>query len=615
MISFYFRLGIISNDGYCKPFDEGASGFTRAEAVCMIFLQKRKDSKRIYASLIYSSSNNDGFKKEGSSFPSRFQQQKLIDDFYKTIDFDPKNVNYVEAHATGTKLGDPEEVAAIDAGFCKTNRDRQLVIGSVKSNMGHAEAASGMASIAKILLSFETRKFPPNINIDAARLDIPAFAEGRIKVATEPVDLEGDYIAMNSFGLGGANAHSLYRGNAKNKVNSGIPKDSLERIVLWAGRTEEAINAIFEDITTRPLDAEYIALLQNSQVQTTHANTYRGYGIFAHDDAERKAVCRQKNVQYYNGTRRPVVFVYSGVGSQWIQMGKDLMNVPLFAESIEKCHNVLLPKGIDLKKVIATSDKDIFKDILHTFVGVISIEIALTNVLKALGIVPDFIIGHSVGELGCAYADNCLTLEETILAAHARGESNQQSNTILGGMAAIGMHHMNLKNILPSDIDIACHNAEDSTTISGPIVSVNQFVAKLKADGIFAREVACSGVPFHSRYIAKNGQKISEKLTELIKNPKRRSEKWLSSTFSKEQWNKEEAIFSSAEYHTKNLLNPVHFLEVSKMLPKDSLIIEIAPHGLLKPILKRNLSESVYTSLTQRNSKDGIEFLMNSLGR
>lgn len=507
-------------------------------------------------------------------------------------------------------------MAAIDEVFCKNNnRSGELIIGSVKSNMGHAEAASGMASIAKILVALDSKKFPPNINLTSPRADVPAFAEGRIKVATEPMELQGQFIAMNSFGLGGGNAHSLFCQNLKEKINRGIPDDDLGRMVLWSGRTEEAINAIFDDITQRPLDAEHIALLQSSQVQTTLANTYRGFGMFTNDANAEHATCIQRDIQYFNSTRRPIVFVFSGIGSQWPQMGVDLMKIPLFYKSIDYCHGVLMKKGIDLKSILTLSDKETFNNVLHSYVGIVAIEIALTNLLKALDIVPDYIIGHSVGELVCSYADGCFTAEETILAAYARGESSNECETIEGAMAAIGMHHTELVDILPPDIDIACHNAADSTTISGPIESVKAFVGELKEKKIFAKEVACSGVPLHSRYITQFGEKLNDKLREIITKPKLRSRKWLSSTYPEYLWNKDEASFSSAEYHTKNLLNPVFFEEITEMLPKNSLTIEIAPHGLLKAILKKSFTEGLHVSLTHRDNEDGMRFFLEALGR
>lgn len=383
----------MASDGLCRPFDKNASGFSRADTICVVFLQREKDSKRVYAKLVHTNSNNDGFKKEGSSFPSKVMQQKLIEEFFRESSIDPGLVNFVEAHSTGTKLGDPEEVAAIDEVFCKNKRSKPLLIGSVKSNMGHAEASSGVASIAKIILALENQRIPPNINFSGTREEVPAFAEGRIRVVTEVEPLEGPYISMNSFGLGGANAHALFHGNLKDKKNFGLPTDDLNRLVLWSGRTEEAVKIIFDDIVKRPLDVEFLALLQNSQVKTNTANVYRGYGIFSHDITSKKAACSHHDIQLFTAERRPMVWVYAGVGSQWQGMGTDLMRVPIFAETIQKCHDALSSEGIDVKKIITTNDDTIFDNVLNTYIGIAAVELGLTDVLKALGLQPDFIIG------------------------------------------------------------------------------------------------------------------------------------------------------------------------------------------------------------------------------
>jgi fatty acid synthase, animal type len=606
---------VLDKDGISRPFDQHAAGFSRADAVCAIFLQRMKDSKRVYAKLLYTNINNDGFKKEGSTFPSRIMQQKLMDEFFLQSKIDPNCVSFIEGHSTGTTKGDPEEVAAIDAVFCKNKkRSKPLPIGSVKSNMGHAESASAFASIAKVLLTLENQKIPPNINITKVKEGVPAFDEGRLRVVTEVEDLEGPYVSMNSFGLGGSNAHALFKGSLKAKSNEGLPSDDLGRMVFWSGRTQEAVKAIFSDITKRPLDAEHIALLQNTQIKTNPLNVYRGYGLFEQDSKTGKAICTHQNIQLFTTERRPIVWVYTGIGSQWIEMGTDLLTIPLFQATIQKCHDVLLPKGLNLIDIMTSIDKSTFNLVLHSYVGIVAIEIALTDVLKSLGVEPDFIIGHSLGELSCAYADNCFTAEETILAAYARGKANAESKVIVGGMAAIGMNHKDVKKILPFNIDIACHNSIDSTTISGPEESVKAFLQELSAKNVFAREVACSGVPLHSRYITEMGSKLLTKLNEVIKTPKKRSAKWLSSTYPEDKWNKIESQYSSPSYHTKNLLSPVLFAEVLEMIPKNSMTIEIAPHGLLKSILKRSVKDGVHLSLTQRDNKNGSLFLKEALG-
>lgn len=202
-----------------------------------------------------------------------------------------------------------------------------------------------------------------------------------------------------------------------------------------------------------------------------------------------------------------------------------------------------------------------------------------------------------------------------MLASYSRGKASKESKTILGAMAAIGLNHREVSKIIPSDVDIACHNSVDSTTISGPAESVRIFVKELTDKNIFAREVPCSGMPLHSRYIKEMGERFNSKLEKVITHPRARSSKWLSSCFPKDKWNLDSAKMCSAAYHTTNLLEPVLFEEVLEMLPKNSLTIEVAPVSILKSILKRSMKDATHLGMTQRDNKDGALFLMNSFGK
>lgn len=316
----FARLGVLSEDGICRPFDENANGYTRSESVCVVFLQKARDAKRIYGTVVYSKANCDGFKEEGITYPSGKVQAELFTEFYREIGVNPRDVNFIEAHSTGTIVGDPEECGAIDEIFCK-GRDRPLPVGSVKSNIGHTEPTSGCCSIAKVLLAYHTGMIPPNINFVRPRPTIPALAEGRLVVVTEPTPLDGPLVAINSFGFGGANAHVLLRGNLKKKVNFGIPNDPLPRLVVWSGRVSNACDVVFDDIIKRPLDTEYVTLLNNVQTETIPANVYRGYGVFVHEEGQ-NAVCVTRETDRHSGLKRPLVWVFSGMGSQWVGMGR-----------------------------------------------------------------------------------------------------------------------------------------------------------------------------------------------------------------------------------------------------------------------------------------------------
>ncbi|KAK0096040.1 hypothetical protein PV326_006670, partial [Microctonus aethiopoides] len=608
----FSRLGVLSPDGRCKSFDANANGYTRSETVSIAFLQKSKDAKRIYATVVHGKTNCDGFKEQGITFPSSVMQSALLKEFYEECRVPPNCLSYVEAHGTGTKVGDPEELNAIDSIFC-TGRENPLKIGSVKSNLGHAEPASGMCSVAKVIIANETGVIPPNLHYKRPRDGVESLENGRIEVVTEPTPWTGGYIAISSFGFGGANAHILLKSNPKEKVNGSAPEDDLPRLVAVSGRTQEAVDTILQDIESRPLDIEYVKLLHDIHVDDIPGHLYRGYTILENKISSNR---RLRNIDHYPGGKRSIWYVFSGMGSQWAGMGTALLHFPVFAKAIQKCNEVLKFRGVDIYDILTNTNKSTFDNILHSFVGIAAVQIGLVDLLESLNIVPDRIIGHSVGELGCAYADGCFTAEQMVLAAYFRGLASLEANTVYGSMAAVGLGYEDIKHLCPSDIEVACHNGPESSTISGPAESMKAFVAKLQEKNIFAREVPCSNIAYHSRYIADAGPKLLKYLKEVIPEPKLRSSKWLSTSVPQNQWITDTARFSSAEYHTNNLLNAVLFEETSTMIPKNAVTIEIAPHGLLQAIMRRSLDPGVTNiPLTQRGHKDNVEIFLQAIGK
>ncbi|XP_023309306.2 fatty acid synthase [Lucilia cuprina] len=610
----FARLGVLAADGFCRPFDKDASGYTRSEAINCMFLQRKRNAKRVYATVVYSKTNCDGFKPEGITYPSGKLQEQLLSEFYNEVNVSPDDLGYLEAHSTGTVVGDPEECRAIDNVLC-SQRTSPLLVGSVKSNVGHSEAASGVNSLIKACFAFENGKIPPNINFVEIKPEISALAEGRLVVVKDVMDLEKPYIGINSFGFGGANAHALLKAFEKTKINNGVPEDDIPRLVTWAGRNEQSVNTILDAIEKRPLDAEFIALLQNIQNDEVSGLVFRGFGICSKNGQEEPATILVKDVQHYTGIKRPIVWVFSGMGSQWSQMGTSLMIIPQFRQSIERCHAALLPKGLNLIHILTSDDPTVFDNILHSFVGIAAIQIGLVDVLRTLNLEPDYIIGHSVGELGCGYADGGFTPEQMILASYYRGKVSLEIEKIKGSMAAVGIGFKKIVNMLPSTIEVACHNGADSCTISGPADDVANFVSELKSKDIFAKEVPCSNIAYHSRYIAHMGPQLLKYLQKTIPNPKQRSTKWLSSSVPKSEWDQPGRNLCSAEYHTNNLLSSVLFEETFALLPKNSLTIEIAPHGLLQAILKRSMPGGIHIPLTQRANKNNGLFFLTALGK
>ncbi|CAA9997196.1 unnamed protein product, partial [Nesidiocoris tenuis] len=250
-------------------------------------------------------------------------------------------------------------------------------------------------------------------------------------------------------------------------------------------------------------------------------------------------------------------------------MGRAFMGLEPFNKAIHRCAAALAPEGLDLLNLIQNGTEETFDNILNNFVSIACIQVALVDTLTALGIKPDRIIGHSAGELGCAYADGAFTAEQTALAAYWRGKSILDAKLKIGAMAAVGLTWEEAKKRVPENIVAACHNGEDSVTVSGPPAEVDAFVKQLSSEGIFAKKVLSSGVAFHSKYIADAGPKLRSSLERVV---------------------------------TK--------------IPENSLIIEIAPHALLQAVVKRAVPKNcINIGLTKKGLSDELGNFMANIGK
>ncbi|XP_045537636.1 fatty acid synthase [Papilio machaon] len=609
--------GLLCSDGKTKCFDKRADGYVRSESFGFLFLQKAKDANRIYAEIYHtklgycSSPLSDWHKLRHSSSKDIIE---FLKKFYSETVVSPQEVEYVEANGIANAEDDKNELEAVGEMF--GNKERPVKIGCVKSNMGNSESASGLCALTKVCLAYMKGELSGNLHYENPRDDVDAVRDGRIEVVHENTPFNRGFAALNSFSYTGPIAHVLLKGHYKEK-NHKKYISNIPYLVNVSSRNEAGVGRMLDILAATPIDAEYIGLLHNIHKIETPGHTARGHIILDSNLAEKnvKTCVLSKSIQHYTGIKLPVCFMYSGMGSQWCGMGADLMNIPIFSAAIEKCHKVLEPKGVNIVDILTSDDQTIFEDIINCFVGITAVQIGLTDVLRALEIVPDYIIGHSAGELGCAYADGVLTLKETILSAYCRGLASKQTKVICGAMAAVGMGYDDLKRICPADIDIACHNSAGSSTISGPVDAVKDFVALLTSRGIFAKQVLSGNIAYHSKYVAAVGPPLFESLKEVIKDPRKRTSKWLSTSILQNRWDEDIAIFSSAEYFTNNLVSPVYFEETSKLIPNEAVVVEIAPHGLLQAIVKRSLESCVHVPLTRRGHEKPTKFLLDAIGR
>lgn len=607
------KLQVLSPDGSCHPFNNDRCGFVRSECIQVMILQRKSDAKRIYAEIVNVDTNSDGFKQNGLTYPSKFRQQDLLENFYQNLNVKPNEVDYIEMHGTGTRVGDPVECWSVNEVFNK-NRKGPLMIGSVKSNMGHSEPASACASIAKAIIAFQNNLLPPTLHCTQPDQNIPSLKEGKLKVCSELTPFESEYIAINAFGMGGVNGHLLLKKGSEQQTNIDIKISEMPYLIQWSGRTENSLNKMFDFLKESPMNHEFIGMLHNIQRKAVNGHTYRGYGIYRKDQ-DMKSICFDENVMKTEDKIRKICWVFAGLGSQWPGMAKDLMKISLFRQTIEKCHDVLLKYNYNLLTVLKSTDPSVVNDILNSIVAITAIGIGLVDILNILNIPVDYIIGHSLGESVAGYADKALTLEQTILCSYFRARSSKNADTIDGRMYAVGMGYNDIKNLLPQGVYCACHNSSTSSTISGPKIQIQQFAEELKSKNVFVKEVNSDNIPFHSPYVHCVADMMYLDLKKTILKPKKRSTKWLSSCYKETDWSKSVAQSASAEYFVQNLSNEVLFEECLQMLPEDLIVVEVAPCGLLQAILKRQLPNDIHVPLLQRNSGDNLVHLMKAFGK
>ncbi|XP_011872608.1 PREDICTED: fatty acid synthase-like [Vollenhovia emeryi] len=605
----YYRMNMLAEDGKCKVFDASANGYVRAEAVVAIYLQKVKDARRVYATVVHTKTNCDGYKFQGITYPSGEMQNRLLREIYNEVGVNPTDVSYVETHGTGTKVGDPKEVNTIVELFCK-DRNTPLLIGSVKSNMGHSETASGLCSIAKVLIAMEAGVIPANLHYKTPNPNIPGLNEGRIRVVDEATSWNGGLVGVNAFGFGGANAHILLRSNPKPKLSPLLNAELLPRLVTVSGRTEEAVHTLLDKAKEYRKDKEFLSLLHIIHNNDIHGHKIRGYEILSVDGTR-----EIDEVPSYN-ERRPIWFIFSGMGTQWPGMGHQLLAIDTFQCSLRRCADVLKPHGIDLMNIIMNATDEMYEDVIETFVSIVAMQIALVDILTLIGIHPDGVVGHSLGEMGCAYADGTFTLEQAILTSYYRGKAIIDSTLKPGAMAAVGLSWKEVRNLCPPDIYPACHNSVDSVTIAGPTDAMHKFVQILKSKDIFVKMVKSPGFAFHTKHIASSKPKLLASLQKIIPSPKRRSARWISSSVPEAEWNSPLAQFNSAAYHTNNFLSPVLFQEAITHIPENAITIEIGPHCLFQRILRKSLPPTVTNiNLQKREHSDNLAYLLSNVGK
>ncbi|CAG2105232.1 unnamed protein product [Medioppia subpectinata] len=276
VLQFQQESGLCSPRGVAAILDQNADGFIKGEAMCCAFLQHRRDARRVYATMLKAKMNIDGNKTTGMFFPLADAQQELMIDTYSEVNVNPLDLTYFEAHCTGTKAGDPREIKAIyNANVKAPGRTQPLPLGALKSNMGHAEAGSGVAALIKVCIAYENECIPPNLNMKQLKDECLPYCPP-IKPIVGSMPYKPGLAAVSNFGIGGANAHVLLEPNHKLGTSDGLRiAETILRIVNICGRTEDAVEYVMDFIQINPkrVTNDFLALLAQTMKYTPNVNS------------------------------------------------------------------------------------------------------------------------------------------------------------------------------------------------------------------------------------------------------------------------------------------------------------------------------------------------------
>jgi acyl transferase domain-containing protein len=645
--------GVISLNASCRTFDAAADGYARGEAVNMIYIKSLsaaiRDGNPVRAIIRGTATNSDG-KTAGVSLPSSLSQEEMIRKAYHTAgipECDITRTAFVECHGTSTPTGDPIETVAVGNVFGNSG----VYIGSVKPNVGHSEGASGITSIIKAVLALENRIIPPNIKFETPNPKIP-FLEMNLRVPTDCIDWPEDKlerISVNSFGIGGANAHVILESVAAYGTSRAFQCPEI------AVPVREAV----------PLVPDLTACLESGKLFLTTANTsgslqnqiqnLRDYGLANKetiDDISYTLACRREHlphrafvvVQGFSFTASNVAFVsnmsttrlamvFTGQGAQWARMGIELLHAnPIFASSIKAMdcdlRDLPLPPSWSIHEEL---DRD--ADSSNLGRAAISqplctaVQVALVDALADLAIKPHYVLGHSSGEIAAAYAAGRISRRAAITFAYYRGIVSE-ATTRSGAMAVVGLGWDEVATRLPQGAVIACNNSESNVTISGDEMAVRDAVDSIQARNpeVFVRMLKVN-TAYHSHHMLETGDRYECMMKSFSETD-----------FSKDGSTSGPNFFSSvsgrllpaservdAQYFRRNLESPVLFLQAFESLlahcKDDShhnlCLLEIGPHsalsGPIRQMLTKHSLNYPYVSCLQRDAHAN-KTLLTALG-
>ena len=604
----FSRMSMLSPDGRSKAFDASANGFVRAEGVGAVIVRPLSEAlaagDRIYAVIRATAANQDGHTN-GITVPNRQAQEEIIRQACESAGIEPRQIGYVEAHGTGTPVGDPIEASAL-GGVLGRGRKQPCLIGSVKTNIGHLEAASGIASLIKVALILKHGIIPPSLHFNHPNPKID-FEKLNLRVVREfEAYPEGALAGINSFGFGGANAHAILEAAPQSGESHAAPQeDEAEApfILPISAHNAEALRAAAGKYYSLLLGGE-----SDLQAVCGAAATRRSH--LAHRlcvaTGEREQLLEALNGfaagQAHAALRAGVaaastapVFVCSGQGPQWWAMGRELLRGErVFREKIEECDAFIQSLGNwSLMDELLRDEKN--SRIQETEIAqpaLFALQVALASLWRSWGVEPAAVVGHSVGEVAAAHIAGALSLREAVRVNFHRGRAMSVVPET-GRMLAAGLNEgaaMELAARFPGQVAVAAINSPESVTFSGDAEALDAVAGILESREVFHRYLQVK-YAFHSHHMDEVQQDLIHSLGVVETMPEERP---LFSSVTGAQIHGEEL---NANYWWRNVREPVRFFAAISELGRQGhgLYLELNAHPALASSITETLAHCAVT--------------------
>ncbi|SES40800.1 type I polyketide synthase [Lentzea albida] len=592
------KFGGLSPDGRCHTFDSRANGYVRGEGGGVVVLKPLAkaiaDGDDVLCVIRGSAVNNDG-ASDGLTTPDARAQAEVLRAAYRAAGVDPEQVQYVELHGTGTKVGDPIEASALGEvlGAGRAPADA-LRVGSVKTNIGHLEGAAGIAGLLKAVLSISRGKIPPSLNFAQPNPEI-AFDELGIRVQTETADwtAEPRLAGVNSFGMGGANCHVVLSGPLQSRDGAADAGSSGDVVpFVLSARTPGALRAQAAGLRGRGLDHTGLA-----HALLTGRTLFDHRAVVIAANAEELEVGLAEVEQGAPGTGVVLghgetadtgpVFVFPGQGAQWVGMGRDLLDASeVFAESVSACENALAPHvNWSLSEVLRTGEGLDLVDVVQPASW--AVMVSLARLWESAGVRPAAVLGHSQGEIAAAVISGKLSLEDAATVVALRSRIIAAELAGLGAMASVALPADQVRPRLAAlpGVDVAVVNSPRSTVVAGDPDTIDALVAQWRQEDVRARRVAVDYAS-HSPHVDSIRDQVVDALAGI--RPQQGTVPLFSTADC--EW----ADRLDAAYWAHNLRQPVRFGEATEALLAQGFrhFVEVSSH----PVLVGAVEDSVTAS-------------------